>query len=101
MDDAATSLERREWRLELNNLALSIGYRRCGLLFYVVASDSEVVLNDVTIETIDATGHGLLVLSMLLVLRVAQVQGEELLIQFNSKVRCLCANLYSAERKMR
>uniref|UniRef100_A0AAV1TW85 Transmembrane protein n=1 Tax=Peronospora matthiolae TaxID=2874970 RepID=A0AAV1TW85_9STRA len=31
------------------------------------------------------TGHGLFVLSMLVVLRVAQVQGEELLIQFNAK----------------
>ncbi|KAF1774618.1 hypothetical protein GQ600_16168 [Phytophthora cactorum] len=30
-------------------------------------------------------GHGLFVLSVLLVLRVAQVQGEELLIQFNAK----------------
>ena len=34
----------------------------------------------------DAAGHGLFVLSMLVVLRVAQVQGEELLIQFNAKV---------------
>ncbi|CAI5746073.1 unnamed protein product [Peronospora destructor] len=30
-------------------------------------------------------GHGLFVVSMLLVLRVVQVQGEELLIQFNAK----------------
>ncbi|KAF4317871.1 hypothetical protein JM18_007339 [Phytophthora kernoviae] len=30
-------------------------------------------------------GHGLFVLSILLILRVAQVQGEELLIQFNAK----------------
>ncbi|KAG7401660.1 hypothetical protein PHYBOEH_011614 [Phytophthora boehmeriae] len=30
-------------------------------------------------------GHGLFVLSVLLILRVAQVQGEELLIQFNAK----------------
>ncbi|CAI5733607.1 unnamed protein product [Peronospora farinosa] len=41
-------------------------------------------------------GHGLFVLSMLLVFRVVQVQGEELLIQFNSKYLTRASKLESS-----
>ncbi|TDH70807.1 hypothetical protein CCR75_005532 [Bremia lactucae] len=39
----------------------------------------------ILLSLLAATGHGVFVLSVLLVLRVAQVQGEELLIQLNAK----------------